>query len=275
MRPKRALEEVAGAHEGETLLVVSCGPSATLWREVLSGLAPGTVVACVKQAIHLCGSRAALHFFNPFNAQRYWPHNRGALRVDVQDQLAPPSFNSADLVFTLDPATTDDLSRSVASTGRFEDHTIERTGLIRPWGPGIMHEVVFFLANFLGFRTLHTVGWDVVAIPGADEDGLRRLTHFYDPPRTSGAVVETFEWSGQEWPSYRRRALLRHLRGAIYNRMPKADVQDEVGTIIRSLPRLFEWIESEGTSLTVHTQLRGNVVDPSIRPHIVDWSQPS
>jgi hypothetical protein len=57
--------------------------------------------------------------------------------------------------------------------------------------------------------------------------------------------------------------------------MPKADVQDEVGTIIRSLPRLFEWIESEGTSLTVHTQLRGNVVDPSIRPHIVDWSQPS
>ena len=269
---RRLLAALAGTYAGRTLLVVSCGPSAALWRGVLSRLGGDAVIACVKQAIFLCRRRAAIHFFNPYNAQRYWPHNRRALRVDVRDHFAPRTFNASDLAFTLDPTTTGDLARSVASTGRFEDHTMARTGLVRPWGPGIMYDVVFYLASHLGFRSVHTVGWDAVALPVSTSDGPRPLSHFYDRPGRPVAPVQTFEWIGREPRAYRRSTLARHLLGALYNRVPKADVQGEVAAIVRSLPRLFDWLASEGMSLTIHSRLESNPIDPSIRPHVVDWS---
>jgi hypothetical protein len=255
------------------LLLVSCGPSAGLWERVLATLPDDSVVACVKQAIFLCRRRAAIHFFNPYNAQRYWPHNRHALRVDVRDHFAPRAFNAADLVFTLDPATTGDLSRSLAATGRWEDHTIARSGTLRPWGPGILHDVAFHLTTHLGFAALHTVGWDVIALPAAGGAGPRRVSHFYDPPRGPAPGVATFEWHGQDPRSYRRRALLRHLRGAMYNRVPKADVQGEVGAVVASLPGLADWLASAGTQLTIHTRLGGTAVDARLRPHLLDWTE--
>jgi hypothetical protein len=266
-----ALDALAGRHRGGTLLVVSCGPSARHWREVRSRLGPDVVVACVKQAIFLCGAEAEIHFFNPYNAQRFWPHNRRALRVDVQDRDAPPTFNAADLVFTLDPESLEDISRSVAATRRFEDHTIAKTGLVRPWGPGIMYDAVLHLAVHFGFGAIHTVGWDIVAerVSVAAERSPR-IAHFYDPREPGAPVQETFEWLGQDPREYRRAARRRHWRGEIYNRVPKRDVQGEVLLIQDSLPSLAAWLGSEGVALTIHSRLEGNPVDPSLRPHVVD-----
>jgi hypothetical protein len=271
------LERLEDTYAGRTLLIVSCGPSAKHWREVRSTLPGDTVIGCVKQAIFLCGKEASLHFFNAYNAQRYWPHNRKALRVDVEwrEPDGPPSFNSGNLVFSFDPTTAQDVSCSVASTGRFEDYTIQRTGLVRPWGPGIMYDVVLYLAVFLGFRRIHTIGWDVVAEPVRAAENALQISHFYDPHEAAKRDGEMFEWLGQDPRRYRRQAYLRHLRGLMYNRMPKTDSLGEVRTIVKALPRLFEWLEAEGTSLTVHSQLRGNAVDAAVRPHVVDLSKSS
>jgi hypothetical protein len=266
------LERLGDTYRGRTLLVVSCGPSAKQWRDVRSTLPGDTVIGCVKQAIFLCGGEASLHFFNVYNAQRYWPHNRKALRVDVGEPDGPPSFNSSDLLFSGDPATAADVSCSLSATGKFEDYTIQKTGLVRAWGPGIMYDVVLYLAVFLGFRSIHTVGWDVVAEPVSVAHDTLRISHFYDPHEAAKNRREGFEWIGEDPRRYRRKAYLRHLCGLIYNRMPKTDPFGEVRAIVGSLPRLFEWLEAEGTSLTIHSQLGGNAVDAAVRPHVVDLS---
>jgi hypothetical protein len=225
----------------------------------------------VKQAIFLCGAEAEIHFFNPYNAQRFWPHNRGALRVDVQDRDAPPTFNAADLVFTLDPVSLEDISRSVAATRRFEDHTIARTGLVRPWGPGILYDAAFYLALHLGFTAIHTVGWDVLAERvSACSERSPRIEHFYDPREAGAPIQDSFEWLGRDPREYRRDARRRHWRGEIYNRVPKRDVQGEVRLIQESVPRLRDWLGSHGVALTIHCRLEGNPVDSSLKPHIVD-----
>lgn len=269
------LESLKGRYRGRTLLVVSCGPSARHWEEVRSRLPDDTVIACIKQAIFLCGKEASIHFFNAFNSQRYFPHNRTALKVCVDDAKSPVCFNSRDLAFSLDPATCGGLSDSVASTGKFEAYTIERTGLLKPWGPGIIYEVVAYLSIFLGFQDIHTVGWDVASEPEQPAGGATRIAHFYDSPLAASRAPSTErEWLVANQVRYRLKAYARHLLGLPYNRMPKLDTEGEIPAIVRSLPRFFEWLEAEGTSLTMHTEVGTRSINDSIRRHIVDLGMP-
>lgn len=267
----RTLEELEGSFRGRTLLVVSCGPSALHWKEVRSTLPADTVIGCVKQAIFLCRSEAEIHFFNAFNCQRYFPHNRQALKIYVEDEQSPVNFNSTDLTFSLDPKTCQGLETSVAATERFEDYTIERAGLVKPWGPGIVYEIVVYLALHLGFRAIHTVGWDVVLESPRAKDGVTRIKHFYslqDIPRRQ--TTTDYEWLTARSAIYQTQALARHLLGRTYNRMPAADKSGEVPVILEALPRFFSWIESHDISIRVHTILKDAVVGAEIRKYVVD-----
>ena len=246
------LTSLKDSFRGRTLLVVSCGPSASKWREVRSHLPSDTVVACIKQAIFLCKSEASLHFFNPYNCHRYHPHNKTALKIFVTNATAPLCFNAADIRFTLDPNTLGDLSKSIAYTGRFEDYTIENSGLTRCWGPGIMYDVVFHLAIFLGFRDIHTIGWDVVTEP-ENKYADTPIPHFYDRETDAERNLK-YEWEAANRTLYTLKALKRHFFGQIYHRVPKLDLGGEVSAIVRSLPRLFEWLQGKGVSLTIHSE---------------------
>ena len=50
----------------QSVLIVSCGPSASLWREKYNHYKPDKVVA-VKQALSLTRELTDYHFFNPYN----------------------------------------------------------------------------------------------------------------------------------------------------------------------------------------------------------------
>jgi hypothetical protein len=268
---KPTLEQLEGAFRGRTLLVVSCGPSATEWKKVRAKLPDDLVIGCVKQAIFLCANDAQIHFFNPFNCNRYFPHNRKALKVFVDDECAPKTFNPRDLSFYLDPKTCSGLEATVAATGRFEDYTIENSGTRKPWGPGILYEIVFYLAIHLGFSEVHTIGWDVVREQQNFEAPERQLEHFYDDKQpTVTSAVTSYEWCTKWSAVYGFKALGRHILGRGYNRMPKSDPMGEIPLILRSLPTFFHWIESHGISVTVHSFLNHEIADPAIRAHVMN-----
>jgi hypothetical protein len=267
----RRLDKLEGTFQGRTLLVVSCGPSASQWKRVRSTLAKDAVIACVKQAVFLCGNEAEIHFYNAFNCQRYFPHNRKALKVYVEDEESPVNFNFSDLSFTIDPATCKGLESCVAATGRFGDYTIDKTGLIKPWGPGIMHEIVIYLALHLGFREVHTVGWDVAREAQWSDDIPTPLEHFYDTQSTAQPTpVVEYEWLTAKPMIYKTRAFARHVMGNKYNCMPDTDKMGEVPVIVQSLPGFLSWINSQQVSIKIHTLLNDRIINPDVRSHVVD-----
>ena len=260
------LNQIKGSYKDRTLLVVSCGPSAPRWTYVLSILPKNTVIACVKQAVFLCKSEASLHFFNAYNCQRYYPYNKNALRIYIGDSYVPISFNGFDLSLSLNETTMGDITKSIAYTGRFEDHTIDKTGFNRCWGPGIMYDAVVYTAIFLGFRSIHTIGWDIaVEPPEIAKDDIRRINHFYDLKIEPLAYLEH-----DNLTLYKMKAFTRHVRGQVYNGVPKTDALGEICTIIRSLPRFFDWLQSERVTLTMHTYAQGKPIDQRIRQHVND-----
>jgi hypothetical protein len=267
----RMLKDLKDVFRGRPLLLVSCGPTATHWRKVRSGLPDNALIGCVKQAIFLCKKEAELHFFNAFNCQRYFPYNRNTLRVFVADEESPINFNPADLTFELDPSTCTSLETSVAGTGDFESYTIERAGRVKPWGPGIVYEIVVYLALHLGIREIHTIGWDVAREPLHPKFEQAPLNHFYDSKRDLRASFrDDFEWLSVNPSAYATKAFLKHIFGQTYNRMPHTDRLGEVPMIVKSLPSFFSWVDSIGISIKVHTALGEEVIDPRVRSNVID-----
>jgi hypothetical protein len=86
------------------------------------------------------------------------------------------------------------------------------------------------------------------------------IEHFYDDPQQRLTEDVAYEWREANPKAYKLKAYVRHLRGQIYNRVPKVDTQGELPIIMRSLPRFFEWLQSEQVALTIHTELKEKCV---------------
>ena len=87
--------------------------------------------------------------------------------------------------------------------------------------------------------------------------------------RPAPAPRRDYEWAANPL-LYRPKALARHWLGLPYNRMPKIDRAGEIPMIVRSLPRFFEWLESRGVAIRVHSLLANRIVDARIRPYVID-----
>jgi len=54
----------------------------------------------------------------------------------------------------------------------FDNWTFDKT-IHRPWGPGMMYEVVFYMLEHMGVSKIYTVGWDL------EEPGTTSSNHYY------------------------------------------------------------------------------------------------
>ena len=160
----------------EDALVVSAGPSAVGWKEIYKRiLFEKPIVVCIKQSIELEGldTLCDIHFINPYNLKKY-KYITKPLVIFSDSTDAPNVYNKYDLRFLVkrDPGPPL-LSSTVAFSGEFEKFELDKTGISRPWGPGIMYESVFYTLQHMGVTKIETIGWDI-----ADKCG--KNTHYYD-----------------------------------------------------------------------------------------------
>jgi hypothetical protein len=240
---------------GVTALIVSAGPSAARWRRVYEALPGPVLVVCVKQAIELegLGDLCSLHFCNSWNLRRYRYDPADTLRVYTTAPGDPRSFQNWDIRFCV-KAQRGRLETSLAARLDFEDWTIDRTGLDRPWGPGIMYETVIYTLLQLGIRSIQTVGWDIADASGGN-------THFYDSqpqPQPSPKAVSarhtmrTRLRRGLWWLSESRvNQFLRYMSGRKYNHVKTMPGEAEI--VAASVPHLVTWLGGHGVTLTCHT----------------------
>ena len=98
----------------------------------------------------------------------------------------------------------------LANTSDFAAHTLDATGAIRPWGPGIMLESVLYTCIYLGFKQIITVGWDIA-------DNRSSNHHFYDTRSLSSSELHSLPSQNSRQADPFLYNYLRHISRLRYN----------------------------------------------------------
>ncbi|MFO7657144.1 MAG: hypothetical protein R6W78_08760 [Bacteroidales bacterium] len=259
--PIKVLED---AFEGRTVLVVSAGPSAIDWRNVFESIyTENPVVVCVKQSINLVGSMCDIHFLNNVNLFKY-KKNDGLLTVMTDVGLYLPKFGKYDVNYSLINGNRliDNEKFFLAINKDFDNYTLNKTGIMRPVGPGIMHESVIYTLVHMGFKKIVTVGWDI-----ADDKGVN--THFYDGAKIvvkddsfynkKQKIKTIIQALGVLVIAKNFQYVVRYIVGVInFNLGKKVNAatmfNGEAEMTSESMPSLRNWLSSMGVRIDIHSK---------------------
>lgn len=134
------------------------------------------------------------------------------------------------------------LKETVAYKHNFDDFLIEKTGINRPWGPGIIYESVFYSLLFMGAKKIITVGWDI-----ADSSGGNK--HFYDKKSVFKVVDEIIRKVFYKLRIGLVYNYVSYLLGRKYNYAGMLNGEADITS--KSVPYLKSWLASKNVELEI------------------------
>jgi hypothetical protein len=247
------LDALRGIYQRRPCVIVTCGPSlGRIDHERLRGAVHGVPVIAIKQAIDVVGDQADMVCFNSYNVRRLHVSSPATIRVFAPEPSGTvPQHNRYDLALPM--AAHDGMLRSaLAATRDFKRFELDHTP-VRPWGPGIMHELALYLAVHSGVSKIFTVGWDIAT--GSDVnvhyDDRPNDAVFFSEGRSRVRLSATRRWM----PRWARcaartaRSWAAHHRGEPYNRV---GMQPGEGPLVAgSVPATRAWLASRGIDLHI------------------------
>lgn len=242
------------AYRGQRCVIVTCGPSLSrIDSDRLRAALDGVVTIAVKQAVHVVGHQADIVCFNSYNVRRFSVSDRATLRVYAPEPSGMVTQHNRYDVSLPMAAHDADLTRSLAGIRDFARHELDRT-LVRPWGPGIVHEVVLYLAVHMGVADVYTLGWDIAAGATANVhfDDRAAQAQFFDAGRHR---PRTLAGARGRMPVVAKRALrtargvIAHCRGLPYNRVTM--LPGEGALVAQALPATRDWLAARGVTLRI------------------------
>lgn len=244
------LDALANRAAGKDVFVLSCGPSLSEYTaEALRGYLKGACVMMVKQAYDIAPDLADFQILNTWNSQSYDYAPRRPFVVREGAPGDPPVFGDSDLNLTVRKPSA--LSEQLARKQNFGDFMFTKT-LDRPWGPGVLYEIGFYLAQHLGARRIITLGWDV----GVKNSSV--MPHFYDKPDPRKTAILA---AAERLRTLAERNQFLHENGVLYNK-PRI-IPDEVETCISASEGWHRYLAAAGIELIVVSS--SSLVSPNIR----------
>lgn len=219
------IEFLKDLFKGETAYVLSCGPTLTDHDpQKIRDLLKENLGVSIKQSFDLFGEGIDFHIYNCANFKEYdYSENKP---VVIEAATTPYRLGDCDLKFFIQER---DFDKSVAATGDFDSWTFEKQPLLRPYGPGIMYEVVFYTLQHLGVSEVITIGWDNKLVEG---DASQQ--HFYDK-KDSGLEKSDFIHSNE----------------VAANAAAVATLDYEAKITTDAMLSWFEWLKTVGTELKI------------------------
>jgi len=248
--PVAQIDMLAGRTAGLDVVILSCGPSLSDYPPAeLRRLLSGRCVVAVKQAYDVVPEAVDFQILNTWNSQKYDYSRRRPFIIREGAAGDPPVFGPADLTLLVERPRA--LSEQLARKRNFADFRFDVT-LTRPWGPGVLYEIGFYLAQHLGARRIVTLGWDV----GVKSSSV--MPHFYDRPdrHKTEILAEASRLRTQE-----ERNRFLHDNGVLYNK-PRI-VPDEVETCIDASGPWNDYLAAAGIELVVVSP--NSLASPAIR----------
>lgn len=243
------LHALKGKAPGDTCVILACGPSLTEYPpEDLTKLCQNTTVLAVKQAFQYVPEVCDFLLLNTWNYQKYDFSQRRPVILYEKGPADPVVYGEHDITFNLPQAN--DLSQQLARSKRYDDYTFEAS-VNRPWGPGVLYEIGFYLAHYMGFKSIVTLGWDV----GAKSTSV--MPHFYDRP----SPHRTRTLAKSRWiRSIAERNKFLHEGGVLYNK-PRI-IPEEVEVCAAASGDWYDWLTAQGMDLKIVSN--GAIVDERI-----------
>lgn len=142
------LRSLHNFHKNSEGVILSCGPSIKKYQDEIANL-KGVIIIGVKQAIRLA-PYLNYHLLNFVNVSKYAYEKPKPI---VLETVRVKNKSNADIRFPFVH------SKPLSSTLNFSKYEMSKS-FTRPWGPGIMYELGFYLAYHLGLKKITTYGWD-------------------------------------------------------------------------------------------------------------------
>ena len=179
---KKKLEVLKDSYKDKDCYILTCGPGLNQYTpEFLKEKLKDKLVFAIKQAYDYAPEIVDFHFFNVNNFQVYNYEKSKPIVVTnaAEDELAMIhhiwSNEQKYDIFAFMPDDRD-FSKSICKSLEFEKHLLENK-LERPWGPGMMTEIVIYMAVHLGVKNIYTIGWDL------EKPGETKSHHYYGDRR--------------------------------------------------------------------------------------------
>lgn len=163
------LRILKNSYRGEECYIIACGPSlASIQKDKLREVLQDKLVVSVKQAYNILPDQTDFHVFNYIHLDSY-KYSTKPITLELT-RFGKVLSGSPDLPVPINVNTAGRYEYSVVATKKFDEAMFERR-IMRPFGPGIVYEVCFFLAVHLGCSGVTTIGFDCAKLK----------SHFYGP----------------------------------------------------------------------------------------------
>ena len=162
--------------KGEECYIITCGPSLNEYEfSKLKEKLKDKLVFTIKQSIDDFEELSSFHFFNSNNFSKF--NNNGCISIGSSAEFKPIMDSNVwggqkyDIFLKI--LEDKNYNETIAISNKFNEWTLDKT-LKRPWGPGIMYETVFYMAEHIGVKDIYTIGWDL------EEPGTVKSSHYYE-----------------------------------------------------------------------------------------------
>jgi hypothetical protein len=160
------------AYKGETAYVLACGPSLSEYPSAeLEKLLKDKLVLCIKQALDVVPTQGDYLLLNSWNFRNYDFGKGRPVVIRESGAADPPVFLKGDIELSIPKPSHRD--EQLAISHAFDEYVFSKR-IERPWGPGVLYELGFYLVEHFGCSKAVTLGWDV---------GVKnspQMPHFYD-----------------------------------------------------------------------------------------------
>jgi hypothetical protein len=156
------LKLLKDAYKGEECYIVCCGPSlADLDLEQLQHKLSDKFVIAVKQAYDVIPGQTDLHVFNYVHYKDFIYKEPKPIVVELT-RFGKILSKDPELPIPINVREAGSYPHSVASRKNFDKFTLDKQ-IQRPFGPGLMYELGFYLAVHVGSSGITTIGFDCTA----------------------------------------------------------------------------------------------------------------
>ena len=245
----KQLAALKDRNTGGRCVIIACGPSLMEYSpEALTDLLKDETVIAIKQAFAYAPTIMDYLLLNTWNYQKYDFSEHRPLIMYERAAADPQVFGEQDILLNIPRPS--ELSQQLARAKNFDSYTFDAQ-TDRPWGPGVLYELGFYLGVHLGVKEIVTLGWDV---------GVKNTTvmpHFYDrpDPRKTRILAQSQNITGRD-----ERNRFLHDNGVLYNK-PRI-IPDEVDACAAVSGDWYDWLLSKGIDLKVVS--RASLVDKKI-----------
>ena len=226
---KEKLALMKGLFKDSEAYILSCGP--TLMEnnlDKLNELISENLCLGIKQTYELFSDNMDFHVYNCNNFKKY-SYNDSKRPIVFEASTTPYRLNDCDIKCFIKER---DFNKSVSALGNIDDWTFDKQPLLRPYGPGMMFEIVFYLIEHLGFKKITTVGWDNTLT--SQDPGKQ---HFYD-----------MENSGYEKSDFIEQ-------NEVAEHVPIENLQEEEEITNSSISLWLDWLVSSGCEVNICSSL--------------------